>query len=116
MTPEQTLNRQRSLGQLLDPAPMTSTLRVVLPAKLDVQGVSKLYQLLAPLANSDGPVVLAAAAVSQVHTAGLQVLAAFVRVRAAGRAPTLWQEPSATLRAAIELAGLSAELGLDAAN
>lgn len=103
MTPDSRPSKDRSAG----PG------EVALPAELEIAQASALHALLLP--HLEAPALrLSAAAVDRVHTAGLQVLAAFVRTRGqAGRA-TAWHEPSAPLCRAAATLGLSALLGLPA--
>lgn len=84
-----------------------------LPASLDIAQAAALHAQLAP--QLDAPALtLSAAAVERVHTAGLQVLAAFVQTRShAGRA-TAWHAPSAPLCQAASRLGLAALLRLPA--
>src|SRR5689334_13826587 len=66
----------------------------------------------------DGPasvVELTAEALARVDTAGLQLLAAFVRDARAHHKDIRWVSPSATLIAAAGRLGLTGGLGLDGA-
>jgi hypothetical protein len=87
-----------------------------LPADLGIEHAATLHTTLAPLLATIEPVALAAHEVSRLHTASLQVLAAFVRERAAAGGPTTWREPSSLLRESAIRAGLDAALGLTAAS
>jgi len=88
---------------------------VTLPADLGIEQAARLHALLSPHFEDAAPVTLAAGGVSRLHTAGLQVLAAFVSGRAAaGRATTL-DNPSTELRSAAARLGLSRVLGLASA-
>ena len=84
-----------------------------LPADLGIEKAAELHALLAPYVDAPGPVALAASGVSRLHTAGLQVLAAFVRTRAAAGRATVLQDPSTELRGAAARLGLAAHLGLN---
>lgn len=90
-------------------APSAET--VALPASLDIAQAAALHAQLLP--HLDVPALrLGADCVDRVHTAGLQVLASFVRTRhQAGRA-TAWDAPSASLCRAAAALGLTALLGL----
>jgi anti-anti-sigma regulatory factor len=103
---------RRSLGATPTPAPMTASVRIELPPRLDVESVAKLYQLLSPLANQQAMVIVVADGVSHVHESALRVLAAFFRVRSAGGETTRLHNPSETLRVGASHAGLAAPLGL----
>lgn len=93
-----------------------TSMRVQLPAQLDVASVTRLYQMLAPLVDAAGSVILDASAVERVHAAALQVLAAFIRVRASVRGATQLRDVTRVLREAAERAGLSAALALTPAS
>jgi hypothetical protein len=86
-----------------------------LPADLGIEHAGALHATLAPLLATFEPVALVAPGVSRLHTASLQVLAAFVRDRAAAGGLTTWREPSALLRECAIRAGLDGPLGLTAA-
>ena len=105
---------RHTLGIAPTPPLMATGLSVALPSRLDVQGVTRLYQLLSPLANHNAPVTVKAAAVTYAHAAALRILAAFFRVRSAAGEATVLSNPSDTLCAVARQAGLSAELGLAA--
>lgn len=91
-----------------------SAVRVLeLPASLDIQHAAALHAQLAPELSA-ASLSLSAAAVDRVHTAGLQVLAAFVQTRSRAGQATVWQSPSASLRQAAARLGISALLGLPA--
>lgn len=93
-------------------APQTESSRLALPAVLGIEQAAALHAQLAPLLDHAGPVTLEGAEVERLHTATLQVLAAFVRTRhKAGRA-TAWQAPSLALRQAAARLGLEPLLGL----
>ena len=87
-----------------------------LPADLGIEHVAALHTALTPMLASPEPVALIAPGVSRLHTASLQVLAAFVSERASAGGPTTWREPSALLRESAIRAGLDATLGLTAAS
>ncbi|WP_028770955.1 STAS domain-containing protein [Silanimonas lenta] len=85
---------------------------VELSPEWGIEAAADLKARLAPHLGDADEVVLAAPAASRVHSASLQVLAAFFRSRrAAGRATRL--EPCADgLRDAAVQLGIAAELGL----
>lgn len=87
---------------------------VILPAGFGIQGAAALHARLAPHVAVDEPVELKVPAPSQVHTAALQVLAAFFRTRADAGRSTAWREPPAVLRASAARIGLEGVLGLAA--
>jgi anti-anti-sigma regulatory factor len=104
--------QRRSLGAAPSPSPMAAGVRVALPSRLDVECVTRLYQLLSPLANHTAPVVVVASEVTHVHAAALRVLAAFFRVRATGGDATVLRNPSEPLRTGAQHCGVAADLGL----
>ena len=87
-----------------------------LPADLGIEHATALHATLSPLLATLEPVSLVAGSVSRLHTASLQVLAAFVRERTAAGGPTTWREPSSLLRESAIRAGLDSALGLTAAS
>lgn len=82
---------------------------LTLPAHLDIAHAGELKQTLDAALAAKPPVILDATAVELVDTAGLQLLLAFRRARAAD-----WRNPSSALCDAAALAGLSGALALDA--
>lgn len=83
---------------------------------LGIEHVTELQAALAPQLALDGPLVLDGSQVRRVHTAGLQLLHAFVRERAgAGRSTTI-TDPSTALDEAVRLLALDASLGTAPAN
>jgi ABC-type transporter Mla MlaB component len=79
---------------------------------LGIEHVAELRAALAPHFDDAGPIALAGDRVDRVHTAGLQLLHAFIRDRAsAGRATTITLASPALVDAARVLA-LAASLGL----
>lgn len=87
---------------------------VTLPAELGIETVRELYALLAPYAAHRERVTLQLRGVSRLHTAAFQVLAAFVRSRAAIGYTTDWRDPPRPLLEAAAHLGLGAALGLPA--
>lgn len=84
-----------------------------LQADLGIEHVAELQSALLPHLDEDGPVALAGDRVQRVHCAGLQLLHAFVRDRAArGRATTITL-PSPALAQAARTLALAASLGVD---
>jgi len=86
--------------------------RVTLPATLGIEQAAALHALLAPAVGQPAAVTLAAADIERLHTATLQVLAAFVRTRRDAGRSTAWQGPSLALRQAAARLGLESVLGL----
>lgn len=85
---------------------------VELSSEWGIEAAADLKARLADHLDAADEVVLAAASAGRVHSASLQVLAAFVRTRrAAGRSTRI--EPCAdAVRDAAAMLGLAAELGL----
>lgn len=81
---------------------------LALPAQLDIAHAGELKQTLDAALAAKSPLILDAAAVEQVDTAGLQLLLAFQRARAVH-----WRDAAPALRDAAALAGLSAALALE---
>lgn len=97
-----------------EPAPSTGD-ALSLPADLGIENAAALKALLAARYDDEGSVTVGAAAVTRLHAAGLQLLAAFFHGRAANGRATALESPSAELRAAASRLGLGPLLGLPAA-
>lgn len=84
-----------------------------LQTDLGIECVAELQAALQSHMDDDGPLALAGDRVQRVHTAGLQLLHAFVRDRAAqGRQTTITHASPALAAAARQLA-LAVSLGVD---
>lgn len=80
---------------------------------LGIESVAELQAALQPHLDDEAPLLLDGGDVDRVHTAGLQLLHAFVRDRAAlGRSTSIAPASPALVQAARHLA-LAASLGLD---
>src|SRR5690606_28236478 len=87
--------------------------QLTLQSDLGIQRVADLQAALQPHLDADTPLELAGERVERVHAAGLQLLHAFVRDRAArGRRATIVHASPALAEAARQLA-LAASLGVD---
>ena len=82
---------------------------VELPADLGIESATDLKQLLLPAVDVDAEVQLDGQAVSRLHCASLQLLAAFVMARSQGNRPTRITASQA-LTQAFGLLGLQALL------
>jgi len=80
---------------------------------LGIEHVEELQAVLLPLLDDIEPVALAGDQVQRVHTAGLQLLHAFVRDRAARGCVTTITSPSSALATAAQQLALAMSLGLD---
>jgi anti-anti-sigma regulatory factor len=85
-----------------------------LPANCSIRDAAQLKTALLGLLPQDS-VAIDAGAVERIDTAGLQLLAAFMRDRAANGFGTEWCGVNATLRDAANILGLAGQLGLPAA-
>ena len=85
-----------------------------LQSDLGIESVADLQAALQPHLDDDAPLALAGDRVERVHAAGLQLLHAFVRDRAASGRQTTVTLASPTLAAAARLAALAISLGVDA--
>ena len=90
--------------------PMT---QLMLQSDLGIERVADLQAALQPHLEADAPLELAGSQVERVHAAGLQLLHAFVRDRAARGHRTTIIDPSPTLAEAARLLALAASLGVD---
>ena len=88
---------------------------VALPADLGIEQCDALRDLLLQHVAADSDVTLDGSAVTRLHTSGLQLLAMFWRDRVAARRATRWHEPSAALRGAAQIVGLTDLLHLESA-
>ncbi|KGO98212.1 STAS domain-containing protein [Novilysobacter defluvii] len=84
---------------------------LMLPPDLGIEHVADLQALLAPHLEGEAPLALDGSQVRRVHTAGLQLLHAFVRERAGTGRGTAILDPSPTLSDAARLLALEATLG-----
>ncbi|RPE80839.1 STAS domain-containing protein [Vulcaniibacterium tengchongense] len=84
-----------------------------LPADLGIEHVADLQARLRPHLDDDAPLALAGERVERVHTAGLQVLHAFVRDRAARGLRTVVADASPVLAEAARRLALAESLGID---
>lgn len=80
---------------------------------LGIECVAELQAALQPHLNDEAPLVLAGDRVERVHAAGLQLLHAFVRDRAACGRYTTVTLASPTLAAAARQSALAISLGVD---
>ncbi|MGY6519263.1 MAG: STAS domain-containing protein [Lysobacteraceae bacterium] len=80
---------------------------------IGIEHAQALKDALSPQLASRRNVVIDASAVERVHTAGLQVLAAFVRERGRAGHGTRLDRPTDTLVEAARRLGLQHALGLD---
>lgn len=85
-----------------------------LQSDLGIECVTELRAALQPHLDDDAPLVLAGDRVERVHTAGLQLLHAFVRDRASRGHETTLTLASPTLAAAARQLALAVSLGVDA--
>ena len=86
---------------------------LVLPASLVVGQLASFKALLVDGLRVDGPAWLDGAAVTEVDTAGVQLLVAFVRdARAAGR-EVVWVQPAPAVTALARTLGLSGALAAE---
>jgi hypothetical protein len=86
---------------------------IPLQPDLGIEHVAELQATLQPHLDAAAPLELAGHRVERVHAAGLQLLHAFVRDRAARGHQTTVTRPSATLAAAVRQLALEASLGTD---
>jgi ABC-type transporter Mla MlaB component len=80
---------------------------VVLPADLGIEHAAALKSQLLQAVTRAGPLQIDGAAVSRVHAAALQLLAALCRDRRDSGLTTDWSQASETLRAAATTLGLN---------
>jgi anti-anti-sigma regulatory factor len=85
---------------------------LTLQPDLGIEHVGDLQQALLPHLQDDAPVGLAGDRVERVHAAGLQLLHAFVRDRAAAGRRTVVTTPSPVLSQAARQLALAASLGV----
>lgn len=90
----------------------TGASRVALGTDLVVAGAARLHAQLGEALARPEPVVLDAAAVARLDTAGLQLLLAFVQARNEALADWHWENVGATLRECASQLGLERMLEL----
>ena len=81
-------------------------------ADLGIECCTELKDMLAAHVAVDAPLAVDGSAVQRVHTASLQVLAAWWQARATHARNTRWAEVGEPLRAAARSLGLEPALGL----
>lgn len=91
-------------------------IEIPLQSDLGIEHVAELHATLMPHLEAAEPVVLDGDQVARVHTAGLQLLHAFIRDRAARGCETTIATPSPTLAQAARDLALAVSLGVDAAH
>lgn len=84
-----------------------------LQTDLGIEAMAELHAALRPHLEDDRPLALAGDKVERVHAAGLQLLHAFIRDRAACGRETRVTSPSSTLVAAARQLALAVSLGVD---
>jgi anti-anti-sigma regulatory factor len=90
--------------------------QLTLQTDLGIERVAELQAALQPHLEADAPLELAGDRVERVHAAGLQLLHAFVRDRAARGQRTVITQASPALAAAARQLALAASLGLQEAD
>jgi ABC-type transporter Mla MlaB component len=88
---------------------------LTLQTDLGIERVAELQAALQPHLEADAPLQLAGDRVERVHAAGLQLLHAFVRERAARGYGTTIVDASPALAAAARQLALAVSLGVDGA-
>lgn len=86
---------------------------VTLPAECMIASADELKSSLLKLLPKKAAVTIDATAVQRIDTAGLQVLAAFVRERQSAGLPFTWKGVGEALNEAAQLLDLGRTLGLD---
>lgn len=89
----------------------TETIRLPLEAVLDASKARALHARLNELLNARAPVVLDASRVERIDTAAAQTLYAFCRAARERGIALQWGSPSAALRQAAGLLGLTSMFG-----
>ena len=97
---------------LVSNTPAATTL--ALAAECLICGASTLKESLAPLVDQALPITLDITGLQRIDTAGLQVLTAFARERAAHGRAIEWRGTAPALTSAAQLLGLTSALGLPA--
>lgn len=96
-----------------DSSPLTATGALIhLPAELGIEAAADLHRQLIGHVDDASPVVLDGAAVARIHTAALQLFCLFCRDRRSAGHETHWRAPSAALRSAAALLGVTTLMSL----
>ena len=85
---------------------------ISLPAEVGIDSAAAWRLRLLKQVDNPKPVILDARDVAQVHTAALQLFCMFCHDRRAAGRDTHWKEPSAALRSAAALLGVTTLLQL----
>jgi ABC-type transporter Mla MlaB component len=112
-TPSRTVRRGRAARGSQEPAARARLPTVFqIAAECTVADAGTLCSGLEKLLKDPGVVKLDISAIQRIDTAGLQVIGAFARERAAQQLAVAWQGDSAAFVSAAKLLGLTALLGL----
>lgn len=103
------MDRSESLS--LPPSARASAV-IRLPAEMGVGAAAALLRELATHVEDPAPVVLDATEVARIHTAALQLFCLFFRDRGADSRETRWKTPSAAMRRAAALLGVTTLLNM----
>lgn len=99
-----------------DPQPLSQSAYapavIRLPAELGIESANELHRELVAHVEDPAPVVLEAEDVTRIHTAALQLFCLFCRDRRDQGRQTDWRAPSAALRSAAALLGVTTLLNL----
>jgi len=113
MSPSPQVRTFAAVNQHVSLAVVAAMTQLTLQSDLGIESVAELQAALQPLLEDDSPLSLTGEHVQRVHAAGLQLLHAFVRDRAARGHHTTITLPSPTLAAAARQLGLAVSLGVD---
>jgi ABC-type transporter Mla MlaB component len=105
----------RAARKITPPAPVAKpATTLALPAACTVGDANSLKENLAALLEEPLPVTLDITALQRIDTAGLQVIAAFIRERVGHGRSVQWQGTTPIMTTAAQLLGLTSALGLPA--
>jgi len=104
----------RAARKTTPPAPVAKPTTLALPAECTVGDANSLKENLAALLEEPLPVTLDITSLQRIDTAGLQVIAAFIRERAGHGRAVQWQGTTPIMTTAAQLLGLTSALGLPA--
>ena len=80
---------------------------------VDIASVSNLYKKLLAASISDAPIILQASSIERIDTAGLQLLAGFIRELDSSNHSFTWENPSEKFSRAVHYLGLEKPLQLN---
>ena len=107
--PQRPRHRRKAAATAPATAPAAA---LILPAELGIDQARSLQAQLVDRLDQAEPVLLDGGEIQRIHTAAVQLFCLFCRDRRGGGRDVVWQRPSAALRSAAALLGVTTLLQL----